>query len=137
MIDVLLPGKIGDNTRVLLFLQGIRRIYNWKQALTLTKPSFYECLLHHFDRRSSDPRDMIYGLAGLANQSSEYKVKIDYNLSTRALLTNFAELEIATSKKLDIITRVVPGSHLAYLPSWVPDWSSSSRTNHAFLYAAT
>jgi hypothetical protein len=136
MIGVLQPGRIRDDIRILLNNEGIRRIYNWKQDLTLTKPSFYECLLHHCDRRSSDPRDMIYGLAALANQSSKYKVKIDYNLSTRALFTNFAKLEIATSKKLDIITRVVPGSHSPYLPSWVPDWSWRYRARHVFLYSA-
>jgi hypothetical protein len=133
--EILLSDRTGVVTRALLTLEGIKRIYSWKQDLILTKPSFYECLLHHFDRRASDPRDMIYGLAALANQSSEYKVKIDYNLSTGALFTNFAELEIVTSKKLDIITRVDPCLHTHHLPSWVPDWSWSHRKNHEFLYS--
>ncbi|PMD56055.1 HET-domain-containing protein, partial [Hyaloscypha bicolor E] len=90
--------------------------------LVSAKPNFYTCLLHHYNRESSDPRDMIYGLAALANQTSKYKVEVDYKLSTRDVFTNFAKLEIETSKKLNIITRVLPGTNVHELPSWVPDW---------------
>jgi hypothetical protein len=122
-------------SRVLLRTSGIQTIYYWKQELVSTKPSFYTCLLHHYFRESSDPRDMIYGLAALANQTSEYKVEVDYKLSTRDVFTNFAKLEIETSKKLDVITRVYPGTNTHKLPSWVPDWSNTTKAwSHVFLY---
>jgi hypothetical protein len=51
------------------------------------------------------------------------------------VFTNFAKLEIETSKTLSIITRVLPGTNIHELPSWVPDWSNSIQvTDHAFLY---
>jgi hypothetical protein len=78
---------------------------------------------------------MIYGLAALANQTSKYKVEVDYKMSTRDVFTNFAKLEIETSKTLDIITRVLPGTNIHELPSWVPDWSKISKARrHRFLY---
>jgi hypothetical protein len=125
-------------TRGLLRTAGIQTIYYWKQELVSTKPSFYTCLLHHYFRESSDPRDMIYGLAALANQTSEYKVEVDYKLSTRDVFTNFAKLEIETSKKLDVITRVYPGKNTHKLPSWIPDWSNTTKAwSHVFLYDIT
>jgi hypothetical protein len=78
---------------------------------------------------------MIYGLAALANQTSKYKVEVDYKLSTRDVFTNFAKLEIETSKTLNIITRVLPGTNVHELLSWVPDWSNSAQARgHNFLY---
>jgi hypothetical protein len=131
MLDFL--GEKSSETRTRLHFQGILSIYSWKQTLVSTNPNFYTSLLHHHYRRSSDPRDMIYGLTALANQTSKYQVEVDYNLSTEATYTNFAKLEIETSKKLDIITRVVPGRRTAQLPSWAPDWSSNANPGHIFL----
>jgi hypothetical protein len=114
---------------------GIQDIYYWKQELVSTKPSFYTCLLHHFYRASSDPRDMIYGLAALANQTSKYEIEVDYKLPIRDVFTNFAKLEIETSETLNIITRVLPGTNVYELPSWVPDWSNAAQAGrHIFLY---
>jgi hypothetical protein len=132
LADVL---QINSYTESHLVYSGIQSIYYWKQDLVSTKPNFYTCLLHHYQRESSDPRDMIYGLAALANQTSKYEVEVDYNLSTRDVFTNFAKLEIETSKKLDIITRVYPGTNTHELPSWVPDWSNTTKAwSHLFLY---
>ncbi|KAH8778098.1 heterokaryon incompatibility protein-domain-containing protein [Hyaloscypha finlandica] len=133
----LLQDVLQRNQSAISYLRyhGIQSIYHWKQDLVSTKPNFYTCLLHHYYRESSDPRDMIYGLAALANQTSKYKVEVDYKLSTRNVFTNFAKLEIETSKKLDIITRVLPGTNIHELPSWVPDWSNATEAwSHFFLY---
>ena len=78
---------------------------------------------------------MIYGLVALANETSNYKVVVDYNLSLKAVFTNFAQLEIETSRKLDVITRIVPGRNLYNLQLWVPDWSIATRSpSHFFLH---
>jgi hypothetical protein len=81
-------GNLSARTR--LRKNGIQAMYHWEQELVYTEPSFYTCLLHHYNKESSDPRDMIYGLAALANQTSKYKVEVDYNLSTKDVFTNFA-----------------------------------------------
>jgi hypothetical protein len=61
---------------------------------------------------------MIYRLVALANETSNYKVVVDYNLLLKAVFTNFAQLEIETSRKLDIITRIVPGRNVYNLQLW-------------------
>lgn len=132
LCDVL-PGNAYARSRLLD--GGIQAMSYWKQELVSIRPSFYNYLLHHFKRQASDPRDMIYGLAALANETSNYKVVVDYNLLPKAVFTNFAKLEIETSRKLDIITRLVPGRNLYNLPSWVPDWSMAARSpSHFFLH---
>jgi hypothetical protein len=121
LLQAIRPADV--NIRNILLGLGIKPFLSWKEELISTKPSFYECMLHHFYKVASDPRDLIYGLAALANRTSPYKIEVDYGLSPRAVFTNFAKLEIETSRKLDIITRVLPDFNTQQLPSWVPDWS--------------
>jgi hypothetical protein len=137
--DLLLEALQGDEPcRNRLLFDGVQGIDRWKQILLSTKPSFYTCVIHHSFRESSDPRDMIYALAALANETGQYQVEVNYSLTTREVFTNFAKLEIKTSSKLDIIARVVPDHKTYDLPSWVPDWSASGESDgHYFLYDAT
>jgi hypothetical protein len=134
LLDAVLPGKPWD--RFFLLDLGIKRFYEWKHEVISTKPSFFNCMLRHFNKIASDPRDMIYGLAALANQTSQYKVEVDYNLPTSVVFTNFARLEIESSKKLDVTTRVLPGYNIYNLPSWAPDWSRGAgrAIGHEHLY---
>jgi hypothetical protein len=134
--DLLAEALQGDERcRIRLLYDGIQGIDRWKQILLSTKPSFYTCMIHHSFRMSSDPRDMIYALAALANAAGQYQVEVDYSLTTREVFTNFAQLEIKASNKLDIIARVVPNHKKHDLPSWVPDWSASGESDgHCFLY---
>jgi hypothetical protein len=136
--DLLLEVLQGDDTRRnRLLYEGVQGIDSWKQILRSTKPSFYTCMIHHSHRMSSDPRDMIYALAALANETGQYQVEVNYNLTTREVFIKFAQSEIKASSKLDIITRVVPDQKIHNLPSWVPDWSASPEAdNHSFLYLA-
>jgi hypothetical protein len=120
-----------------LLVRGVEEIDRWKQILLSTKPSFYTCVIHHSFRMSSDPRDMIYALAALANETGHYQVEVNYSLTTREVFTNFAQLEIKASNKLDIIARVIPDHQIYDFPSWVPDWSNSLEAEgHRFLYDA-
>ena len=125
--DLLLEALQGDeHCRNRLLFDGVQGIDSWKQILLSTKPRFYTCVIHHSFRMSSDPRDMIYALAALANETGQYQVEVNYRLTTREVFTNFAQLEIKASSKLDIIARVVPDHKTHDLPSWVPDWSASA-----------
>ena len=136
--DLLVEALQGDEAcRSRLLFNGVREIDSWKRTLLSTKPRFYTCVIHHSFRESSDPRDMIYALAALANETSQYQVEVNYSLTTREVFTKFAQLEIKASSKLDIITRVVPHQKSHNLPSWVPDWSTSTEAHgHCFLYIA-
>ncbi len=134
--DLLGRALRGDQIcRNRLLFDGVEGINRWKQILLSTKPRLYTCVIHHSFRDSSDPRDMIYALAALANETGQYQVEVDYSLTTREVFTNFAQLEIKTSSKLDIIARVLPDCKTYDLPSWVPDWSASKESDvHYFLY---
>jgi hypothetical protein len=134
--DLLMEALQGDEiSRARLLLYGIQEIDRWKQILLSTKPSFYTCVIHHSFRKSSDPKDMVYALAALANETGQYQVEVNYSLTTREVFTNFAQLNIEASSKLDIIARVVPDQQTYDLPSWVPDWSNSpEREGHCFLF---
>jgi hypothetical protein len=136
--DLLGEALQGDEPcRNMLLFHGVEEIDRWKQILLSIKPRFYTCVIHHSFRKSSDPRDMIYALASLANETGQYQVVVNYSLTTREVFTNFAQLEIKASSKLDIITRVVPHQKSHNLPSWVPDWSTSTEAHgHCFLYIA-
>ncbi|KAF5871539.1 putative ankyrin and het domain-containing protein [Botrytis fragariae] len=78
-----------------------------------------------------DPRDKVYGLAGLSNTYHQ-KLTIDYSKSVAEIYKDVARLIIETTHRLEIICadentkcHCPSGSHedLSSLPTWVPNWS--------------
>ncbi|KAM0125845.1 hypothetical protein ACHAO1_010422 [Botrytis cinerea] len=78
-----------------------------------------------------DPRDKVYGLAGLSN-SYHQKLTIDYSKSVSETYKDVARLIIETTHRLEIICadektecNCPSGSHqnISSLPTWVPNWS--------------
>lgn len=122
--DVFAMDVIGD--------EGLLKIQQWNDSASEKDLSFCECLLLHADRSATDPRDLIYGLANIANEKSKYHISVDYALSVCELYTSFAKTEIENSKTLFILTRARPAQNQHTLPSWVPDWSNI-KSNHVFL----
>jgi hypothetical protein len=112
--------------------EGLLKIQQWNESASKKDLSFFECLLLHADRSATDARDLIYGLANIANEKSKYHILVDYALSVRDLYTSFARTEIQTSKTLFILTRARMTERQHALPSWVPDWSGI-KSNHVFL----
>jgi hypothetical protein len=45
----------------------------WRNALQSRRVRFYECLLHHCHRDSTDPRDKVFGLIGFGN-TDHYRI---------------------------------------------------------------
>ncbi|KAH6704369.1 heterokaryon incompatibility protein-domain-containing protein [Leptodontidium sp. MPI-SDFR-AT-0119] len=71
--------------------------------------------------RSTDPRDMIYGLLGLVPSSS---IKVNYSqANTKDVYLDLVHQCIAEEKSLDIVTLCRKTSAPSDLPSWVPDWT--------------
>jgi hypothetical protein len=75
---------------------------------------------------STDPRDKIYALLGLANDSEKW-ISPDYSMTVQSLYESFVKWTTSSSKSLDIILqRWAPNSAALGLPSWVPDWQQNS-----------
>jgi Heterokaryon incompatibility protein (HET) len=82
---------------------------------------------HH---RSSDPRDKVYGLAGLARSYDDKGLLIDYDLPVRKVFLETTRYIIEGTKRLDAIcsselTDCSCNSAVhedVVLPSWVPNW---------------
>ncbi|KAG4443713.1 hypothetical protein IFR05_000802 [Cadophora sp. M221] len=71
--------------------------------------------------RSTDPRDMIYGLLGLVPNSS---IRSDYShATTEDVYLDLIHRCILEEESLDIITLCRKASSNLELPSWVPDWT--------------
>ncbi|KAF7944000.1 hypothetical protein EAE96_010411 [Botrytis aclada] len=81
--------------------------------------------------KCSDPRDKVYGLAGLSNPYRQ-KLTVDYSKSVSEIYKDVARLIIETTHRLEIICadektkcHCPSGSHQdsSSLPTWVPNWS--------------
>ncbi|KAG4442122.1 hypothetical protein IFR05_002408 [Cadophora sp. M221] len=114
-------------------IRGLYDVRAFQQAFGSQDLSFAQCLFHNWVRQSSDPKDMVYGLAALANSTSKYQIKIDYSSSVAEVYIHLAKKEIQHCKTLEILTMARSGSTLIGLPSWVPDWSRNQDA-HLFLY---
>ncbi|KAI8625927.1 HET-domain-containing protein [Xylariaceae sp. FL1651] len=76
------------------------------------------------DSRSTDPRDMIYGLLGLANQQERGYINADYKKPVQEV---YCDVTRAFMQRgwTDILAWSQPPEKRIYgLPSWVPDFSS-------------
>ena len=75
-------------------------------------------------RKSSDPRDKIYGLLSLLPQKFVSVIRPDYIMSPGEVFTNFATIMITYAKSLTILNQA-PCNRDRGLPCWVPDWEIS------------
>ncbi|CAJ2512570.1 Uu.00g055850.m01.CDS01 [Anthostomella pinea] len=75
--------------------------------------------------RSTDPRDMIYGLLGFATTSERSYIKADYSLDAQKTYTAVTRSMIENGFT-DILAWSQPETKVtANLPSWVPDFSAT------------
>ena len=91
---------------------------------------FLELLAMFRIRESTDPRDKIYGLLGMADTSFTRFISPDYALSVEELykLSTFALIK--WSRSLDVFSHL-HHSHSTTLPSFVPDWRSRLTISHS------
>ncbi|KAG9235262.1 heterokaryon incompatibility protein-domain-containing protein [Amylocarpus encephaloides] len=116
-------------TQSALKVRGPSEVQTWRDDSLIKDLSLFHWALYHFRRQSTDPKDKLYGLVGLASTS---RIEIDYSLSTAEVYTRFARNEILASTELCIVPQVRPHLTALDIPSWVPDWSLKN-TNHFFL----
>jgi hypothetical protein len=88
--------------------------------------------------QATDPRDRIYALLGLANDTQELSIRPDYSKSCRLVYTEFAEAVLMVGDDLDILSKCQFPRFQEGLPSWVPDWSTTfshriaAKSDHLF-----
>lgn len=75
------------------------------------------------------PADHVFGLFGVANDVEELGFRMDYSRDVKDIYTELASSSIE-KKGLVVLTDVQWPKQVANLPSWAPDWSALSRTEH-------
>ncbi|PVH81818.1 hypothetical protein DL98DRAFT_162481 [Cadophora sp. DSE1049] len=129
----LMPAEV--DSRVRLMYRGMYDVRIFQNAFEAQTLSFFQTLLYNWQRETTEPRDMVYGLAALANYRSKYQISIDYSRSASEIYIDLAKKEFQHCTTLEILTMARSGSNLPGLPSWVPDWSR--RDLHFFLHDIT
>jgi hypothetical protein len=119
-------------TQSALKLRGLSEVQAWRDDFLIKDLTLFHWALYHFDRQSTDPKDKLYGLLGLASTLGKPSIEIDYSLPTAEVYKQFARNEILSSKQLHILPQVRPHLTTLDIPSWTPDWSLTN-TNHFFL----
>ena len=86
--------------------------------------TFYVNVTPRSQLRSTDPRDKIYSLLGIALDAEQLKIVPDYSKSVEEVYTD-AAAKILSLGKSEILHYVHPQT--PNMPSWVPDWGGAKR----------
>jgi hypothetical protein len=73
----------------------------------------------------TDPRDKVYGILSIANDTKKLSILPDYSASTTACYVDTARKIITTTQSLDILLCKETLRQIDSLPTWAPDWSCS------------
>ncbi|KAI3543786.1 hypothetical protein CSPX01_06109 [Colletotrichum filicis] len=103
--------------------QGVRvRLEDilWKQVVAPERPHY----------SATDPRDILFGLLGVLEESEKQNLRVDYSLSKEDVFVNITTILLDSPGggpsrfRLD---STVPGDRNGTLPTWVPDWQVIGR----------
>ena len=86
--------------------------------------TFYVNVRPRSQLRSTNPRDKIYSLLGIASDAEQLKIVPDYSKSVEEVYTDAAG-KILSLGKLELLHYVHPQN--PKMPSWVPDWERAKR----------
>jgi len=84
--------------------------------------NFYHLLRACHLLKSSDPRDKVYALLGVAPDRDEIGIAPRYDLPVEDIYCDVALRLVRTHQNLDIFSSMYPEKTFR-LPSWVPNWS--------------
>ena len=119
-ISELAFGNAHANLQSLAYCSVMARVGNTFRL------NFLLCLTR--TRQATDPRDKIYSLLGLVQNSmaiASYCITPEYCTSVEEIYTTAAKRIVATDRNLEILSASNGFVMDSNLPSWVPDW----RTN--------
>lgn len=88
------------------------------------KPASLTDFLHRFRPcQATDPRDKLYALLGLVEETGHgHEMIPDYTLSVKEVYSQAVRQSISARKDLAILSDAQMPFRSADLPSWVPDW---------------
>jgi hypothetical protein len=121
--DVLVTEYPNDPTSIYSLTGGGPLKLKLSQYSEGEKPTLMELLYTHVSKHSSDPKDKVYALVGLAGFT---RIRTDYTLSIYEAYLNTAWSLISETKSLDLICVSQNDGNKYGLPSWVPDWERRS-----------
>jgi hypothetical protein len=113
----------------------LRNDLNWSAAKffrvveSISRKDHSVCLwelllaLKDYDGLSSDHRDYVFALLGLAEDTRELELTPDYTLSSSTSYTQVAKAFLGKGQ-LRLLWLCTQPKKIADLPSWVPDWST-------------
>ncbi|RDW63429.1 hypothetical protein BP6252_10974 [Coleophoma cylindrospora] len=105
------------------------------------RPPFLSILRRFRTKKSSDPRDKVFGLLGLADEEAFASLAPDYSLSREKVMLRTAVEVIFKSSGLEALAGSVTGP--SSVPSWMTDWaeppmgSELERLSRLHLYNAS
>ncbi|KAK4442449.1 heterokaryon incompatibility protein-domain-containing protein [Podospora aff. communis PSN243] len=95
---------------------------------------------------SSDPRDQVYGILGVADRQLSLLsggkrrtlMDVDYRISVEALYTRLTRIIVNSHDSLSVLERrELSSSRLSTLPSWVPDYQVAGSEADKDIYMRT
>ncbi|KAI8304505.1 Heterokaryon incompatibility protein 6, OR allele [Colletotrichum sp. SAR11_240] len=94
------------------------------------QPTIFELLCLSRNNLATDPRDKVYGLLGLTDDTVAQSIIPDYSPGNTAskVFTEVATQIANTERVADLLHHAGIDQELPDLPSWVPDWTKQSRS---------
>lgn len=126
--------------QVAMYRRAMERTFAQKQFASKSPRRMFDLLMQHRGLASTDPRDNVYALLGLASDMSKTKFLPDYSKPTVEVYKKLTRELVKRQKSLSIICASQPPViSTSNLPTWTPDWSSPwshycfARTSYSFL----
>lgn len=116
---------------------GILRLFRIRRALRTAQkrlPLWELLTLKRFGMLSTDNRDFVYALTGIADDAASKHLYPDYTKHAVTVYTDVAKCFLAEGRLRTLWLCSHP-RHLPGLPSWVPDWSSAWQSDRRYLSA--
>ncbi|KAF4441182.1 Heterokaryon incompatibility protein 6, OR allele [Fusarium austroafricanum] len=113
------------NTRLRSDLTAIKSLTKTKE-IWKGEEDLKEILIQFRHCKSSDPRDKIFAFLGLARPC--YGINVDYSKENtmEAVMIDTAKNIFMCDRNLDILLYTIRTKGSLQLPSWVPDWTSTT-----------
>jgi hypothetical protein len=119
-------------------LENISTIDEERKFYRESESTLNGVLLRHQRCMATDPRDKIYSFCGLVKTSSENHtpVRISYKDDVPIIYREVALNILEKDRSLDLLSRppLSTGPQMMNLPSWVPDWSTSSTSTLTYAW---